>query len=168
MPPEAKTASGGVAIFPKLFEPSINWNDVDWLRREWPHQLVIKGIMNNSDAKKAVTHGCDGIILTNHGGRQLDSCISPIEVLPDIAQAVGDQLAIIVDSGFRRGTDILKAIALGADAVMLGRAVLYGLAAGGESGVRHALSILTGEIDRALGQLGCRSLAELGPHMLRR
>jgi (S)-mandelate dehydrogenase len=168
MPPEAKSASGGVAIFPRLFPATICWDDVAWLRQAWPHKLVIKGVLNVEDARKAAELGCDGIVLTNHGGRQLDSCIAPIEALPEISQAVGEQLAIIIDSGFRRGTDIIKALALGAHAVMLGRAVLYGLAAGGEPGVRHALSILTTEIDRALGQLGCRSIEELGPHILKR
>jgi (S)-mandelate dehydrogenase len=105
-------------------------------------------------------------VITNHGGRQLDSCVAPIEVLPDIAKAVGDRLAVIVDSGFRRGTDVIKAIALGAHAVMLGRATLYGLAAGGEAGARRAISILTSEIDRTLGQLGCRSIAEVGAQVL--
>ncbi len=166
MPPEAQSASGGVAIFPKLFAPNISWDDVKWLRNRWPRKLIIKGILNTVDAQRAVEHGCDGIILSNHGGRQLDSCISPIEVLPDVVEAVGDQITIIVDSGFRRGTDIIKAIALGAHSVMIGRAALYGLAAGGEEGVNHALSLLTSEIDRVLGQLGCRSLDEVGPHLL--
>ena len=110
--------------------------------------------------------GCDGIVISNHGGRQLDSCVAPIEVLPEIVEAVGTKLTIIVDSGFRRGTDVLKAVALGADAVMIGRATLFGLAAGGCTGVNQALSILTSEIDRALGQLGCSSLDDLNPQML--
>ena len=166
MPPEAQSASGGVAIFPKLFAPEISWQDVEWLREKWPRKLIIKGILNPADAIRATELGCDGIILSNHGGRQLDSCVSPIEVLPEVADAVGDRTAIIVDSGFRRGTEVLKAMALGAHAVMIGRATLFGLAAGGEAGVNHALSILTTEFDRALGQLGCCSIDELGPHLL--
>lgn len=166
MPPEAQSASGGVAIFPKLFAPEISWQDVEWLREKWPRKLIIKGILNPTDAIRATELGCDGIILSNHGGRQLDSCVSPIEVLPEVADAVGDRTTVIVDSGFRRGTEVLKAMALGAHAVMIGRAALFGLAAGGEAGVNHALSILTTEIDRALGQLGCCSVAELGPHLL--
>ena len=118
------------------------------------------------DARRAADLRCDGIMITNHGGRELDGCVSPIDVLPEIAQAVGDRLAVIADSGFHRGTDVLKAIAPGARAVMIGRPTLYGLAAGGEAGVRHALSLLTS--DRALGQLRCRSLAEVGPHLLAR
>ncbi len=166
MPPEAKTAKGGVAIFPKLFAPDISWDEVSWLREKWPRKLILKGILNAADAVRAAELGCDGIIITNHGGRQLDSCVAPIEVLPEIVEAVGDRMTIIVDSGFRRGTDVLKAIALGANAVMIGRATLFGLAAGGQDGVNHALSILTTEIDRALGQLGCNSLDELHSEML--
>ena len=166
MPPEAKSASGGVAVFPKLFAPNICWQDVEWLRKIWPRKLIIKGVLNVADAKRATDIGCDGVILSNHGGRQLDSCISPIEVLPNIIEAVGDDITVIVDSGFRRGTDVVKAMALGAHAVMIGRATLYGLAAGGEKGANHALSILTTEIDRVLGQLGCQSFDDVGPHLL--
>lgn len=166
MPPEARTAQGGVAFVPGLFAPDISWEDVAWLRQAWPRKLVVKGVLNVADAQRAADMGCDGIVITNHGGRQLDSCVAPIEVLPDIAAAVGDRLEIFIDSGFRRGSDVVKAIALGATAVMLGRATLYGLAAGGEGGARHALAILTAEIDRVLGQMGCRSLAEIGPQSL--
>ena len=166
MPPEARSASGGVAFFPKLFAPDLSWDDVAWLRDAWPKKLLLKGVLGVSDAKRAADAGCDGIILTNHGGRQLDSCVSPIEVLPDIVRAVGNRMTVIVDSGFRRGGDVVKAIALGAHAVMIGRATLYGLAAGGEAGVSHALDILMSEIDRTLGQLGCRSLADVHADML--
>lgn len=166
MPPEAQSAKGGVAEFTKLFAPEISWQDVEWLRKKWPRKLIVKGILNVKDASRATELGCDGIILSNHGGRQLDSCISPIEVLPEISKAVGNQITVIIDSGFRRGTEVLKAMALGAHAVMIGRSTLFGLAAGGEAGVNHALSILTTEVDRALGQLGCCSTTELGPHLL--
>lgn len=166
MPPEARTARAGVAYLPQLLAPQITWDDVEWLRKTWPRKLLLKGVLNVADAKRAVETGCDGIVLTNHGGRQLDACVSPIEVLPAIADAVAERLTVIIDSGFRRGADVVKAIALGAHAVMIGTATLYGLAAGGEPGALHALAILTREIDRVLGQLGCRSLAELGPHLL--
>lgn len=166
MPPEAQTAQGGVAFVPKLFDAKISWDDVAWLRETWPRKLIIKGILNGADAKRAADLGCDGIVVSNHGGRQLDSAVAPIEVLPEIVEAVGNKTTIIIDSGFRRGTDIIKAIALGADAVMIGRPTLYGLAAGGEAGVAHALSILTSEIDRVLGQTGSRSLEDVGPHLL--
>ena len=105
---------------------------------------------------------------TNHGGRQLDSCVAPMDVLPEIAAAVGKRLTVIIDGGFRRGTDVIKALSLGAHAAMTGRATLYGLAAAGERGVERALQILTTETDRVLGQLGCNSVADLGPHLVRR
>jgi len=161
-----RTARAGAAAIPPLFAADIVWDDVAWLRKTWPRKLIVKGILNVADAQRAADLGCDGIVVTNHGGRQLDGCVSPIEVLPDIVNAVGNRLAVIVDSGFRRGTDVVKAIALGAHAVMIGRAALYGLAAGGEAGAAHALSILNKEIDRVLGQLGCRSLADVGPQLL--
>ena len=166
LPPEARSARAGVAYLARLLVPDVTWDDVEWLRREWPRRLLLKGVLHVADARRAADLGCDGIVLTNHGGRQLDGCVSPLEVLPEIARAVGHRLAVIVDSGFRRGTDVVKAIALGARAVMVGTAPLYGLAAGGEEGVGHALGILSGEVDRVLGQLGCTSLAELGPHVL--
>ena len=166
LPPEARSARAGVAHLPRLLVPDVTWADVEWLRRAWPRKLLVKGILDEADARRAVDFGCDGIVLSNHGGRQLDGCVSPLEVLPEVAAAVGDRCAVIVDSGFRRGADVVKAIALGAQSVMIGAATLYGLAAGGEAGARHAIGILTGEIDRVLGQLGCNSLAELGPQLL--
>ena len=168
LPPGGATAVGGSTIIPRLFAPSITWDDIAWIRRHWQRKLIIKGVLSVSDAERAANLGCDGIVLTNHGGRQLDSCVAPIQVLPQIVEAVGQRMTIIVDSGFRRGTDIVKALASGADAVMIGRATLYGLAAAGERGVSLALDILVGEIDRVLGQLGTCSVAELGPHLLRR
>jgi (S)-mandelate dehydrogenase len=166
LPPEARSARAGVAHLPRLLLPDVTWKDVEWLRRAWPRKLLVKGILDAEDARRAVEAGCEGVVLSNHGGRQLDGCISPMEALPAVAAAIGEHGTILVDSGFRRGTDVVKALALGADAVMIGAATLYGLAAGGEDGVRHALDLLVGEIDRVLGQLGCNSLAELGPHFL--
>jgi (S)-mandelate dehydrogenase len=164
--PGAASAIGGSTVIPKLFEPSLCWDDIDWLRRNWPGRLLVKGVLSVEDSVRAADLGCDGIILTNHGGRQLDYCVAPIEVLPAIAAAVGRRLTIVIDSGFRRGTDVIKALALGAHAVMIGRATLYGLTAAGQRGAERALEILTGEIDRTLGHLGSRSIAELGPHVL--
>lgn len=168
LPPAARSARGGVTVIPRLFSPTISWDDVAWLRDAWHGRLLIKGVLSAEDAVRAAGLGCDGIVVSNHGGRQLDSCVSPMDVLPDIVAAAGDRLVVLVDSGFRRGTDVLKALALGADAVMLGRATLYGLAAGGEAGATHALRILRDEMLRALGLLGCRSVEELGPHLLQR
>ena len=165
--PEATSALGGSTIVPQMMDATISWDDVAWMREQWRGRLLIKGILDVRDAERAVALGCDGVVLSNHGGRQLDSCVAPLEVLPEIAAAVGSRTTLIVDSGFRRGTDLVKALALGAQAVMLGRAMLYGLAAGGEAGVRHALGILTSELDRVLGELGCTQLADLGPGHLR-
>jgi (S)-mandelate dehydrogenase len=168
LPPGGATAVGGSTLIPGLFAPTITWEDIAWIRRHWSRKLLVKGVLSVSDAQRAADLGCDGIVLSNHGGRQLDSCVAPIQVLPEIVAAVAGRMTVIVDSGFRRGTDIVKAMALGANAVMIGRATLYGLAAAGERGVNRALEILTSEIDRVLGQLGCRSFAELGPQLLRR
>jgi (S)-mandelate dehydrogenase len=168
LPPGATSAVGGSTIIPKLFEATITWDDITWIRRFWPRKLLIKGVLSVPDAERAAALGCDGIVLTNHGGRQLDSCVAPIDVLPEIAAAVGKRISIIIDSGFRRGTDVIKALSLGANAAMTGRATLYGLAANGERGVERALEILTTEMERAMGQLGVNSVADLGPHIIRR
>jgi (S)-mandelate dehydrogenase len=167
LPAGAASAVGGSTIIPQMFEPTITWADIAWIRRHWPGKLLIKGVLSVEDARHALDAGCDGIVLTNHGGRQLDYCVAPIEVLGEIAAAVGDRLTIVIDSGFRRGSDVAKALALGAHTVMIGRAALYGLAADGERGVRCALDMLAVELDRVLGQLGCRSVAELRPSLLR-
>ena len=166
LPPSATTALGGATVIPPLFEATIQWDDITWIRQLWRGRLLIKGVLSVSDAERAAALGCDGIVLSNHGGRQLDYCVAPIEVLPQITRAVGQRLTILIDSGFRRGSDVVKALALGAKAVMIGRATLYGLAAGGEAGVDRALAMLTTEIDRVLGQLGCNSITELGPQLV--
>jgi (S)-mandelate dehydrogenase len=167
LPLGAATAIGGSTVIPKLFDATLSWDDITWIRQLWRGKLLIKGVLTAADAERAASLGCDGIVITNHGGRQLDSCVAPIDVLPEIVAAVGGRLAVLLDSGVRRGTDIAKALALGAQAVMIGRPTLYGLAAGGEAGVERALSILTTEFDRVLGQLGCNSVADLTPQHVR-
>lgn len=151
----------------RLRRDALDWEDFAWLRKLWPKKLLVKGILTVEDALLAAQHGADGIFVSNHGGRQLDSAVTPIDVLPQIAAAVGDRLAIMVDGGFRRGTDIVKALALGADMVFLGRAPLYAATAGGEEGVVHALKLLKSEVDRVLALIGCPSIAALGPEYLR-
>ena len=146
---------------------SLNVDDLDALRRIWPHKLIVKGILDAEDAVMAVDHGADGIGVSNHGGRNLDGIISPIEVLPEIVDAVGKRATVFVDSGFRRGSDVVKAIALGADAVMVGRSTLYGVAAGGFEGAARALEIYHEEIRRVMALLGCNTIAELGPQYLK-
>jgi (S)-mandelate dehydrogenase len=167
LPAGAASAVGGSTIVPSMFEPTITWQDIAWIRRHWPGKLLIKGVLTVEDARRALEAGCEGIVLSNHGGRQLDHCVAPIEVLGEIAAALGERLTLVIDSGFRRGSDIAKALALGAHTVMIGRATLYGLAAGGEHGARRALDMLAVELDRVLGQLGCRSVGELKPSLLR-
>jgi (S)-mandelate dehydrogenase len=159
---------GASTIIPRLFDATICWDDIAWIREHWHGKLLIKGVLTAADAERAAALGLDGIVVSNHGGRQLDYCVAPIDMLPEIVAAVGSRLPIIIDSGFRRGTDIVKALALGAQAVMLGRATLYGLIAGGQPGVERALEILTSEIERVLGHLGCNSVAELAPRFVRR
>ncbi|KPK14429.1 MAG: hypothetical protein AMJ67_16205 [Betaproteobacteria bacterium SG8_41] len=145
----------------------LNWEDLAWLRKLWPKKLLVKGVLTVEDAQLAARYGADGIFVSNHGGRQLDGAPSPIEILPQIADAVGDRLAIMVDSGFRRGTDIVKALALGADMVFVGRATLYGASAGGEEGVLRAVDLLKSEIDRVMALLGCTTVDALGSQYLR-
>jgi isopentenyl diphosphate isomerase/L-lactate dehydrogenase-like FMN-dependent dehydrogenase len=144
-----------------------DWRDFAWLRNAWPGKLVIKGILTVEDARIAADHGADGIVISNHGGRQLDGAPATLDVLPPIAAAVGGRIAVFLDGGIRRGADVVKALALGADMVFLGRAALYGVAADGENGVRRALDIMSSEVDRVLAFLGCNSIAELGPQHLR-
>ncbi len=168
LPPGAASVVGGSTIIPKLFDAIICWDDIAWIRQFWRGKLLIKGVLSAADAGRAAALGCDGIVVSNHGGRQLDYCVAPIDVLAEIVAAAAGRLAVLVDGGFRRGTDIVKALALGAEAVMLGRATLYGLGAGGESGVARALEILTVETDRTLGMLGCNSVAELRARHVRR
>jgi isopentenyl diphosphate isomerase/L-lactate dehydrogenase-like FMN-dependent dehydrogenase len=146
---------------------SLNWGDLDALRKIWPHKLIVKGMLDPADAATAVDHGADGIDVSNHGGRNLDGIVSPIEVLPEIVDRIGKRATIFVDSGFRRGSDVVKAIALGADAVMVGRSTLYGVAAGGFEGAARALEIYYEEIRRVMALLGCSTLAELGPQYLK-
>jgi isopentenyl diphosphate isomerase/L-lactate dehydrogenase-like FMN-dependent dehydrogenase len=142
------------------------WDDIKRIRDRWPRTLMIKGLMCVEDAELAVAHGADAIVVSNHGGRNVDSVMASFDVLPEIAAAVGDQATIIVDSGVRRGSDIVKAVALGAKAVLVGRATLYGTAVAGETGAAHSLALLRDELDRTLALTGCRSIAEVTPSLL--
>lgn len=139
----------------------VSWDDVDRLRDIFPGKLLIKGIMRPDDAAKAAEHGVDGIIVSNHGGRNMDSAPPTIAVLPGIVEAVGGKMSIIVDSGVRRGSDIVKCLALGADAVLAGRATLYGTAAGGEAGAARALAILKDEMKRTMAYIGTQRVTDI-------
>ncbi len=143
------------------FDRSVTWDDVAWLAEQWEGPLVLKGLQSVNDAKRAVDVGASAIMISNHGGRQLDFSPAPIDCLVPIREEVGDALELIVDGGIRRGTDIIKSLALGANACSIGRPYLYGLAAGGQQGVEKALSILSSEVERTLALLGCSSLKEL-------
>jgi (S)-mandelate dehydrogenase len=145
---------------------ALTWESIERLRERWPRKLVLKGVLAVEDAQRAASIGVDGLILSNHGGRQLDDEVAPIEVLADVVAAVGSRLEVMIDGGFRRGTDIVKALALGAKAVALGRAPLYGLAAGGEQGAARALELLRAEIDRTVALLGCPTIDRLRPALL--
>ncbi|UCF75609.1 MAG: alpha-hydroxy-acid oxidizing protein [Betaproteobacteria bacterium] len=140
---------------------SLTWEDLKALRRIWPHRLLVKGILRPQDAVLAADCGADGVIISNHGGRAVDSTMAPIEVLPSVIEAAGKRLTVMVDSGFRRGADVVKALALGAAAVLVGRATLYGTAVAGEAGAARAIEIYRDEIDRILGLIGCPDVAQL-------
>jgi isopentenyl diphosphate isomerase/L-lactate dehydrogenase-like FMN-dependent dehydrogenase len=142
---------------------TLTWNDERELRKLWPRKLIVKGIQHPHDAVLAADCGVDAIVLSNHGGRVLDSTAAPILVLPQVVDAVGKRITVIVDSGFRRGSDVVKALALGADAVMLGRAPLHGTASAGEAGALRAIQIFHDEIDRVMALIGCTSVADLNP-----
>ena len=167
LPPGKDHAAGASAILARELDPSLNWQDIAWLRDLWPGKLIVKGILDPRDAQEARRLGADGVILSNHGGRQLDGAVSPMETLPEVAALLKGHLTVLIDGGFRRGSDIVKARALGADAVLLGRATLYGLAAGGEKGAARAIHLLTQEVDRVLALLGCTDIRNLGPEVLR-
>ena len=149
-----------------LRNDSLNWEDLRILRQMWPHTLIVKGILHPQDAMLAADCGADAVVVSNHGGRNLDSSMAPIEALPEVVDAVGKRITVIVDSGFRRGSDVIKALALGAKAVLVGRSTLYGTAAGGEVGAARAIEIFREEIDRVLALLGCPSIAALNREYL--
>jgi L-lactate dehydrogenase (cytochrome) len=148
------------------FDPSLTWRDVRWVRDVWPGKLVLKGVLSPEDARTAVDNGCDALIVSNHGGRQLDGAPSSISVLPSVVEAVGERTEVLMDSGIRSGMDVLKALAVGARACMIGRAPLYGLGALGEAGVRAALDILRKELEFSMALTGLRDVGEADPGVL--
>jgi isopentenyl diphosphate isomerase/L-lactate dehydrogenase-like FMN-dependent dehydrogenase len=150
-----------------MFDGTVSWQDLDWIRELWDGPILAKGVMRAEEAVRAADAGLDGVIVSNHGGRQLDHLPATIDVLPEIVDAAGDRLEVLVDSGFRRGSDIAAALALGAKAVLIGRAHLYGLAAAGEPGVSHCLDILAHELRMTMGLCGARNLAELNRDLIR-
>ncbi|HEX3399723.1 MAG TPA: alpha-hydroxy acid oxidase [Acetobacteraceae bacterium] len=151
----------GVGSRDALRADSLAWDDIAKFRDMWPGTLMLKGVNRPDDAIKAMGYGIDGIVVSNHGGRNMDSAAASLDVLPDIAEAVGDRCTLVLDSGVRRGSDIVKALALGAKAVLTGRATLYGTAVGGEAGALKAINILKSEADKTMAYTGCRSVDEV-------
>jgi L-lactate dehydrogenase (cytochrome) len=148
------------------FDPSLSWKDVEWIRDLWPGTLVLKGLLDVEDAKRAAKTGTTALVVSNHGGRQLDGAMSSISALPRIVDAVGSQVEIMFDGGIRSGQDVMRALALGARSCMIGRAYLYGLGAGAQAGVTRAIEILRNELDVTMALTGTHSIKDIGPHVL--
>ena len=151
-----------------MLDPALSWREVDWLRGLWKGPFLLKGILHPGEAAEALKHGVDGLICSNHGGRQLDGAIASLDALPAVIAAVEGRMPVLLDGGIRRGSDVVKALALGAAACLIARPQLFGLAVAGEAGVARVLDILRREIDRTMGLMGVTRLAELGPDYLRR
>jgi L-lactate dehydrogenase (cytochrome) len=148
------------------FDPSVTWTDIEWLRARWQGRLIIKGIMSDEDARAAAAAGADGVVVSNHGGRQLDGVSSTIRKLPEVAAAVGESLDVLLDGGIRCGTDVVKAVALGADGVLIGRPWVWAVAARGEQGLRDYLSVMQQEISATMALMGVNRIEELNPELL--
>ena len=149
------------AALGKIVDPTLTWRDLEWLREICPLPIVLKGILSSEDALLAAEHGAAAVVVSNHGGRQLDGVAASLDALPEVVEAAGERVEVLMDGGVRRGTDVLKALALGARAVLVGRPVVWGLAVGGEAGVREVLELLRAEVELGLKHLGCRSPAEV-------
>jgi 4-hydroxymandelate oxidase len=162
--PTHKLKHGG--IYDALFDASFNWKDLEWLRGVAGVPVLVKGVLSAADGRRAVEHGADGVIVSNHGGRNLDTVPATIDALPRVVEAVGGKIPVMLDSGIRRGTDVLAALALGAKAVFLGRPYIYGLALGGQKGVERTINILRDEFERAMALTGRRRIAEIDATVL--
>jgi L-lactate dehydrogenase (cytochrome)/(S)-mandelate dehydrogenase len=167
-PGAAADISAMAAKIASLLDPSMSWRDVEWLRGMWKGPLLLKGILHPKEAAEAVARGVDGVIVSNHGGRQLDGAPAALDALPGVVAAVGGRIPVLIDGGIRRGADVVKALALGASLCLIARPHLFGLAVAGEAGVARVLDVLRREIDRVMGLLGVRTIAELGPDYLMR
>ena len=150
------------------FDASVTWKDVEWVREQWKGPLIIKGILDPDDAREATASGADGIVVSNHGGRQLDGVSSTARALPEVAEAVAGKMPVLVDGGVRSGLDVVRMLALGADFVLLGRAWAYALAAAGEAGVAHVLKLIDAEIRVAMALTGCTTIAQIDEKVLDR
>jgi L-lactate dehydrogenase (cytochrome) len=159
--PNARTPDAFKEWVDAQFDPSVTWHDIAWVRDQWPGRLIVKGVLDPEDARRAADVGVDGIVVSNHGGRQLDSVPSTARALPDVVDAVGDQVEVLADGGVRTGLDVVKMLAMGARAVLIGRAWAWAVAGRGEAGVRHVLEVMKADIDTALGLTGQTSIADL-------
>lgn len=164
--PEEDPGAAGITFASVFPNPGLSWDQLRGVREQWDGPILLKGIQHVDDARLAVEHGMDGIVVSNHGGRQVDGAIASLEVLPQIAEVVGDQLTVLFDSGVRTGPDVFKTLALGAEAVLLGRPYLYGLALAGQAGVEHVVRCLLAELDLTLANAGYASHREVGPDSL--
>jgi lactate 2-monooxygenase len=167
-PPEEDVPAAVLRWIPMFTGTDKRWDRLPFLREHWDGPIVLKGIQHVDDARRARDAGMDGIVVSNHGGRQVDGAVAALDMLPEIATAVGDQLTVLFDSGIRTGADVVKALALGARAVFVGRPFVYGLALGGKDGVRHAMRSLLADLDLTLGLSGHRTVGELDGSVLRR
>jgi L-lactate dehydrogenase (cytochrome) len=165
--PDAKSLTTLSQWIAGQFDPTLSWKDVEWVKNLWGRKLVLKGVLDAEDAKIAAASGADAIVVSNHGGRQLDGTISSIRALPEVLDAVGERLEVWLDGGIRSGQDVLRAVALGARATMIGRAFAYGLGAMGEAGVTRALEIIHGELDVSMALCGLRDVKEANRSILR-
>jgi lactate 2-monooxygenase len=161
-PPEADPAAVGEAFERIVTHTGLTWKDLAWLKRTTRLPIVLKGILDPDDARRALAEGVAGIVVSNHGGRQVDGAVAALSALPRVAEVVGGSATVLFDSGIRRGADVVKALALGARAVLLGRPYAYGLAVGGEDGVRDVMLNLLADLDLTLALTGCTSVGELG------
>jgi L-lactate dehydrogenase (cytochrome) len=160
-------ATSSVLHWQAMFgDPRNTWSDLAWIREHWDGPIALKGVLHPDDARRAVDAGVEGVIVSNHGGRQIDGEISSLDALPGVVSAVGGRADVLLDSGVRTGSDVVKALALGAKAVLVGRPYIYGLGLGGEAGVRHVLRSLLAELDLSMALAGCVSLSDVGPELL--
>lgn len=165
-PFSAPSGTDIVTAVGREMDAGLDWEYIKRLREQWPGKLLLKGVERPDDAERAVSVGCDGVVVSNHGGRQLDGAAATLDALPDISRTVGNKITVLLDGGVRRGVDIVKARALGAQAVLTGRATLFGAMAGGEAGAHRALEILASELERAMKLCGARSIAQIGPDLI--
>jgi len=164
--PAATSARGIVSTAGRNYDPSFDWDGLQSVRDAWPGKLIVKGIVHPDDARRALAIGVDAIVVSNHGGRQLDGGIATLDALPGVLEAVAGRASVLVDGGVRRGVDVIKALAMGAEGVLVGRATLYGVCAGGEAGALRALEILRDEFVRSMQLCGARTVADIGPDLI--